>query len=159
MTKTHKVYALEHGTVIDHIPHPMALKVVDILGVTQKGILTMGLNFPSQRLGRKDIVKVENLKLTAQVTDLVSLVAPTATINIIENGEVVEKRTIKMPKSIRGHLRCPNPNCITNIESVTTHFVREGEGAQASVRCTYCERQYSRPAELEVLVQKNSATR
>ena len=148
MTKTHKVYALENGTVIDHIPHPMAMKVVDILGVTQKGILTVGLNFPSQRLGRKDIVKVENLKLTPEVTDRVAFVAPTATINIIENSRVVEKRTIRVPDSIRGHMRCPNPNCITNVENVITHFAREGKGAEASVRCTYCERLYSRPGEL-----------
>ena len=138
MSKTHKVYALERGTVIDHIPSPMALKVVDVLGVSQDGILTVGMNFPSKRLGRKDIVKVENLKLTAHVTDRIALVAPTATINIIENGEVVEKRAIHVPKKFRGLLRCPNPNCITNIENVTTHFTRDGEGALASVRCTYC---------------------
>ncbi len=150
MSKTHKVYAIEKGTVIDHIPSPMALKVVDVLGVGQDGILTVGMNFPSKRLGKKDIVKVENLKLTAHVTDRIALVAPTATINIIENGEVVEKRAIHVPKKFKGLLRCPNPNCITNIENVTTHFVREGEGAQASVRCNYCERLYKKPAQLVI---------
>ncbi|MBN2496164.1 MAG: aspartate carbamoyltransferase regulatory subunit [Deltaproteobacteria bacterium] len=148
--KAHKVYAIESGTVIDHIPHPMALKVVEILGVKQDGILTVGMNFPSQRLGRKDIVKVENLKLTAQVTDRLALVAPTATINIIEGSRVVEKRPIHVPKTFRGLLRCPNPNCITNIESVSTHFVREGSESEPAVRCTYCERLYREPAQLVV---------
>ena len=145
-----KVYAIESGTVIDHIPSPLALKVVDILGVKQEGILTVGINFPSDKLGKKDIVKVENLKLTAQVTDLIALVAPTATINIIEGGKVVEKRPIKVPEAFRGLLRCPNPNCITNVDKVETHFVREGEAQHFDVRCVYCERRYNQPSELVI---------
>ena len=147
-TEARKVYAIDNGTVIDHIPSPLALKVVDILGVSQEGILTVGINFPSEKLGKKDIVKVENLKLTPQVTDRVAIVAPTATINIIENGKVVEKRLIEVPKELHGILRCPNPNCVTNIEQVQTHFVREGKKNDFSVRCTYCERKYSNPGEL-----------
>jgi len=146
--RAHKVYAIEKGTVIDHIPSPMALKVVDILGVKQQGILTVGINFPSQKLGRKDIVKVENLELTAEVTDRLALVAPTATINIIENWKVVEKRAIHVPREFKAMLRCPNPNCVTNMEKVATHFVREGEGPHFAVRCAYCERLYKQPGEL-----------
>jgi aspartate carbamoyltransferase regulatory subunit len=147
-TYTHKVYAIERGTVIDHIPSPMALKVVEILGVKQEGILTIGINFKSDKLGRKDIVKVENLKLTAAVTDRLALVAPTATINIIEGGKVVEKRPIHVPREFRGLLRCPNPKCITNVENVTSYFIREGDGSKLTVRCFYCERNYKDPHEL-----------
>lgn len=146
--RPHKVYAIESGTVIDHIPSPLAMKVVDILGVKQEGILTVGINFPSAKLGLKDIVKVENLILTAAETDRLALIAPLATINIIENGRVVEKRSIKVPKEFRGMLGCPNPNCITNVEKVTTHFVREGEESKPAVRCTYCERIYKQPVDL-----------
>ena len=143
-----KVYAIERGTVIDHIPSPLALKVVDILGVKQEGILTVGINFPSAKLGTKDIVKVENLKLTAQVTGRIALVAPTATINIIEGGRVVEKRPIEAPLEFKGLLVCPNPNCITNMENVATHFIRESKAALAAVRCAYCERLYKKPGDL-----------
>jgi aspartate carbamoyltransferase regulatory subunit len=145
-----KVYALESGTVIDHIPSPLALKVVEILGVQHEGIITIGINFPSSQLGRKDVVKVENLKLTPAVTDRMALVAPTATINIIEKSQVVEKRKIHIPNEFKGMLRCPNPNCVTNVEGVTTHFVREGEGSKPTVRCTYCERVYKQPGDLVV---------
>jgi aspartate carbamoyltransferase regulatory subunit len=148
--RTHKVYAIERGTVIDHIPSPRALKVVEILGVEHEGILTVGINFPSKKLGKKDIVKVENLKLTVEITDRLALVAPTATINIIDNWKVVEKRTIHIPAEFRGMLCCPNPNCVTNMEKVISHFVREGEGALFAVRCTYCERLYRQPGELVV---------
>ncbi|HUU03825.1 MAG TPA: aspartate carbamoyltransferase regulatory subunit [Myxococcota bacterium] len=150
MTETlaHKVYAIKRGTVIDHIPSPLAMKVVEILGVQQDGILTVGINFKSEKLGRKDIVKVENLKLTAAVTDRLALVAPTATINIIENGKVVEKRPIKVPHEFLGLLRCPNPKCITNIEEIETVFIREGEASKPAVRCRYCERLYQKPSDL-----------
>lgn len=149
-TRTHKVYAIERGTVIDHIPSPLAMKVVEILGVQQEGILTVGINFKSEKLGSKDIVKVENLKLTAAVTDRLALVAPTATINIIEDGKVVEKRQIQVPREFKGMLRCPNPNCVTNVEGVESHFVREGDQAKPGVRCHYCERLYKEPSELVV---------
>lgn len=151
LTEARKVYAIERGTVIDHIPSPLALKVVEILGVKQEGILTVGINFPSEKLGKKDIVKVENLKLTSQITDRIALVAPTATINIIEGGRVVEKRPIEIPNEIKGILQCPNPNCITHKEIVTTHFLREGLSRDAiAVRCVYCERLYKNPSELVV---------
>ena len=148
--KAHKVYALNRGTVIDHIPSPKAMKVVEILGVEQEGILTVGINFKSGKLGRKDIVKVENLKLTAAVTDRLALVAPTATINIIEDSKVVEKRPIHVPREFRGLLRCPNPNCVTNVEGATSHFIREGEESRPAVRCHYCERLYKQPEDLVV---------
>lgn len=147
-TRAHKVYAIERGTVIDHIPSPLAMKVVEILGVQQDGILTVGINFKSEKLGRKDIVKVENLKLTASVTDRLALVAPTATINIIEDGKVVEKRPIKVPREFVGLLRCPNPMCITNKEEITSLFIREGEASKPAVRCHYCERLYRQPSNL-----------
>jgi aspartate carbamoyltransferase regulatory subunit len=149
-SRARKVYAIERGTVIDHIPSPMALKVVQILGVQKEGILTVGMNFPSKRLGVKDIVKVENLILSPQTTDRIALVAPTATINIIEGGKVVEKRPIHLPTEFKGLLRCPNPRCICNAEKVTTWFLRVGEGATMAVRCGYCERAYQNPAELVV---------
>ena len=149
-SRTHKVYAIERGTVIDHIPSHMAMKVVEILGVQQEGIITVGINFKSEKQGRKDIVKVENLKLTATTTDRLALVAPTATINIIEGGQVVEKRPIQVPNEFKGLLRCPNPNCVTNLEKVTTHFVREGNESKPVVRCVYCERLYKQPEELVV---------
>ena len=148
--RAHKVYAIERGTVIDHIPSPKAMKVVEILGVQQEGILTVGINFKSDRLESKDIVKVENLKLTTQVTDRLALVAPTATINIIEGGKVTEKRPIQVPKEFKGMLKCPNPNCITNLEEVTTHFLREGKEDKPIVRCKYCERRYKNPEDLVV---------
>ena len=84
--KTYKVYAISDGTVIDHIPATKALKVIDILGLENEGILTIGVGFSSQKMGRKDVIKIERKYLKKEETDKISLIAPQATINIISSS-------------------------------------------------------------------------
>ncbi len=140
MDRAYKVYAIENGTVIDHIPTPMALKVVEILGIGNEGIFTIGVGFLSKRHPRgKDIVKIENRILLESETDTISLIAPDATINIIRNGKVSEKRRISIPSIIHGVMECPNPNCATNKLGAARHFTLENRD-QMTYRCSYCER-------------------
>ncbi len=137
--KTYKVYAINDGTVIDHIPATKALKVIDILGLENEGILTIGIGFSSQKLGRKDIIKIENKYLQKEETDKISLIAPQATINIIKNGKLKEKRKIELPDEYVGIVRCPNPNCITGKEKIKTRF-KVINRSPLMLRCHYCER-------------------
>lgn len=152
--RPYKVYRIDNGTAIDHIPSPLALKVIEILGIAREGIVTVGMNFPSKRLGKKDVVKIENHILERRETDLIALVAPTATINIIENSRVKEKRKIHLPDDIRGLLKCPNPNCVTNVQSYVEsrfHLVsRDGNGQTADIRlrCHFCERVFLNKPEM-----------
>ena len=140
MDRAYKVYAIDNGTVIDHIPTPMALKVVEILGIGNVGIFTIGVGFLSKRHpGGKDIVKIENRILLENETDTIALIAPDATINIIRNGKVSEKRRISAPEEIHGVMECPNPNCATNILGAIRHFTLENK-VEMTYRCTYCER-------------------
>ena len=138
--RAYKVYAIENGTVIDHIPTPLALKVVEILGIGNEGIFTIGVGFRSGRLSEgKDIVKIENRVLSRSETDMLALIAPEATINIIRNGKVNEKRRIALPVTITAILKCPNPNCATNILGAQTTFILEDK-VSVTYRCRYCER-------------------
>jgi len=138
--RTYKVYAIGNGTVIDHIPTPLALKVVRLLGLGSEGILTIGIGFTSKRLpGGKDIVKIENRALSKSETDMIALIAPEATINIIAGDRVVEKRRISLPDRVSGILRCPNPNCATNMLGATTVFDLV-DAAGPVYRCHFCER-------------------
>lgn len=140
MDRVYKVYAIENGTVIDHIPTPMALKVVEILGIGNEGIFTIGVGFLSKRHpGGKDIVKIENRILLESETDTIALIAPDATINIIRDGKVSEKRRISIPQNIHGVMECPNPNCATNKLGAVRHFTLENK-EQMTYRCGYCER-------------------
>ena len=147
--KTYKVYAISDGTVIDHIPNTKALKVVDILGLENEGILTIGVGFSSKKLGRKDIIKIENKYLEKEETDRISLIAPRATINIIKDGTLTEKRTIEIPEDYTGIVKCLNPNCITSRGEVTTRF-RTISKSPLTLRCHYCER-IVREGEIEIL--------
>jgi aspartate carbamoyltransferase regulatory subunit len=140
MDRAYKVYAIDNGTVIDHIPTPLALKVVEILGIGTEGIFTIGVGFHSKRYpGGKDIVKIENRILLESETDTIALIAPDATINIIRDGRVSEKRRISVPQVIHGVMECPNPNCATNRLGAHRHFTLEDKKA-VKYRCSYCER-------------------
>jgi aspartate carbamoyltransferase regulatory subunit len=139
------VRKIENGTVIDHIPAGKGLKVVEILGVNSgfEGSVVVLINAPSAKLGRKDVVKIENKELTKEETNKIALIAPNASINIIKDWEVVEKRKVSLPEILEGIIKCPNSSCITNSnEPITTKFVVEKK-APLKLRCWYCERVFS----------------
>jgi aspartate carbamoyltransferase regulatory subunit len=139
------VRKIENGTVIDHIPSGKGLKVVEILkiGKDQDGSVIVLINAPSKKLERKDVVKIENRELTKDETNKIALIAPNATINIIKDWEVVEKRKVSLPEILEGIIKCPNSNCITNSnEPITTKFFVE-EKMPLKLRCWYCERVFS----------------
>lgn len=141
MQKTYKVYKIENGTVIDHIPHTKALKVIDILGYTEEGLIAIGINLSSKKMGKKDLIKYENKELKKEETNKLALIAPEATINIIKNGNVVEKRKITIPSKLNGIVKCQNPNCITNIENIDSKLILIDK-KKMLYRCHYCEREF-----------------
>lgn len=141
------VRKIKDGTVIDHIPAGMALHVLRILRITGKegNRISIVINTDSRKLRLKDIVKIEGRELSAEEVNTIALIAPTATINIIRNYEVVMKYKVEVPPFIEGIVKCSNPNCITNQD-------REGAVAKFEVRCreplilkcVYCERYTTR---------------
>ena len=136
------VRKIERGTVIDHIPAGYALHVLKLLGITGKEGMRIAIvmNVESKKLGKKDIVKVENIELSEDTVNRIALIAPTATINIIRDYKVVLKRKVKIPKRIEGLLTCINPRCITNQprEPVMPRF-RVIERNPLRIVCEYCE--------------------
>ncbi|MBP7552189.1 MAG: aspartate carbamoyltransferase regulatory subunit [Spirochaetes bacterium] len=141
--RLYKVFKIQNGTVIDHISSPMALKIIDILGIKEQGIISIGLNFDSSKTGKKDIIKIENVYLEKSHTDIIALFSPNASINIIKDGAVIEKRKIEMPEVINSILRCPNPICVTNNyrDCDTKFIVERADMNKTTVRCHYCERE------------------
>jgi len=141
MTETNhelRVSKIRNGTVIDHVAGGQALNVLAILGIDGSGgeTVSLGMNVPSDRLGRKDVVKVEGRELSQSEVAVLSLIAPDATINIIREYEVVEKLRVERPDRVVGVLACPNRNCITAAdEPVESKF----DVLENGVRCAYCE--------------------
>jgi len=135
------VSKIKEGIVIDHIPAGKALKVLKILGIEGKEgyRVAMVMNVESRKLGKKDIVKIEGKFLSKKELDLISLIAPTATVNIVKNYEVVQKYKVELPEKIKGVIKCPNPNCITNRprEIAQPEFIlRKKEPVK--LECAYC---------------------
>jgi aspartate carbamoyltransferase regulatory subunit len=132
-----RVSKIENGTVIDHVRGGQALNVLAILGIDGSGgeEVAVGMNVPSETLATKDIVKVEGRELSQDEVDVLSLIAPDATINIVRAYDVVEKHRVDRPETVIGVLSCPNHNCITNAdEPVETRFAVLRDG----VRCEFC---------------------
>lgn len=137
-----KVQPIRNGTVIDHISAGRALGVLRILGMPRPGwtsTITAAMNVPSSR-GRKDILKIEDRELDANEVNKISLIAPNATINIVREFEVIRKDRVQLPEKVSGLVKCPNQNCVTNHEPITSQFLvttRE----PLRLRCGYCDRE------------------
>jgi aspartate carbamoyltransferase regulatory subunit len=138
-----KITPIKNGTVIDHIGNGLALDVLRIVGVQtldKDSTVSVALHVRSGKIGWKDIVKVENMELSARKVNAIALVAPTATISIIRDFKVQEKRAVDLPERIVGVLRCPNLNCITNQpEPIESEFevVRR---RPVLLSCVFCDR-------------------
>jgi aspartate carbamoyltransferase regulatory subunit len=133
-----RVARIRDGTVIDHVRAGQALNVLRVLGIDGRGgdTVSVGMNVPSDRLGEKDVVKVEGRELSQTEVDVISLIAPDATVNLIRDYGVVEKRRVSRPDRVAGVVSCPNPRCITTAdEPVDAAFEVLVDG----LRCEYCD--------------------
>ena len=129
---------IQNGTVIDHISGGEALNVLKIIGITGATTesISVATNVKSSKIGKKDIVKIENRELRKEEVDRIALIAPHATISIIRNFDVYEKKGVEIPALLIGVVRCPNPGCISNTnEPVTSKF----EVLPKGLHCLYCE--------------------
>lgn len=136
------VRRIKEGTVIDHIDEGKGLQVLDALRIDgQDGsLITLAMNVPSGKSKKKDIIKVENRFLKDDDTNKIAIIASKATINIIKNYKLIEKRRVALPNEIDKIFRCTNPDCITNstehIESIMDVIDKEG----MVLKCRYCAR-------------------
>ncbi len=143
--KTIKVSKLKNGTVIDHLKPGTAIKALHVLGIEGGNAISIGMYFESEKMGKKDILKIENKELKPHEVNKIALISPNATLSIIENYEVKKKRRAYLPDVIEGIVKCGNPNCITNYENIRTKFyVIKVSNGEIKLRCHYCERVFKK---------------
>lgn len=135
------VPAIVNGTVVDHLPPAVTLTVANLIAAPDDEVL-IGINFKSQHLGRKGVVKITDRELSANDLSRLALVAPQASMAIIRDYQVVSKSAIPIPRTIIDIARCPNPGCVTNHEPCSTRFSVEQE-SPLIVQCRYCERHFA----------------
>ena len=136
-----KVSAIKDGTVLDHIPARSLFQVVDILDLAHsENPITIGVNLESKSQGRKGIIKIADRFFADEELNRIALAAPEATVNIIKDYEVVQKKKIDIPATVVGIAKCSNPMCVTNRQDVTTRFDTIKDGKKVKLLCHYCEK-------------------
>ena len=130
--------SINNGVVIDHITAGQGMKLYDLLELDslecQVAIIK---NAQSRKLGKKDIIKVAD-SIPVNL-DVIGYVDPGATVNVIRDGKLVEKKDIDMPEILVNVIKCKNPRCITSVEQELPHKFRLTNRAEKVYRCIYCE--------------------
>ena len=132
--------SIKNGIVIDHITAGKGMELYNILGLGELDCSVALLkNVVSTKHGRKDIIKIDGIMELDW--DLVGFVDPNITVNVIRDGEQVEKRQLKLPETITNVIRCKNPRCITSIEQELPQVFKLTDSTKRVYRCLYCETQ------------------
>ena len=139
------VRRIKNGTVLDHIDQGKALKVLNALNITgdNGSIVSVAMNVESKKYGKKDIIKVENKFLKSSETNRIALISPKASVNIIKDYKIIEKREIVLPESFVNVFKCPNPTCVSNAREPLEHIIDIVKKDPLVLRCKYCRRLFS----------------
>ena len=134
------VSALENGTVIDHIPPKSVFQVFRILDLEKHNDQVLfGINLESRRHGKKGLIKIKNKFFKLDEINKIALVAPTATLIVIKDFEIIEKKQVETPDTVENIVKCFNPNCVTNYEVIPTKFTLIDK-VELKLLCHYCEK-------------------
>lgn len=130
---------IEEGFVLDHIKAGMSLSIYHHLQLDKLDCTVAIIkNARSNKMGRKDILKVE-CDIDMLNLDILGFIDHTITVNVIKDGNIVEKRVLALPKEIKNIIKCKNPRCITSIEQGLPHIFVLTDAEKEIYRCKYCE--------------------
>ena len=134
---------IEEGFVLDHIQAGMAMSIYHHLQLDKLDCTVAIIkNARSDKMGKKDILKVE-CDVNMLDLDVLGFIDHNITVNVIKNGEIVEKKVLVLPKQIKNVIKCRNPRCITSIEQGLDQVFVLADEENEVYRCKYCEEKYS----------------
>ena len=137
---------IEEGFVLDHIQAGMAMSVYHHLQLDKLDCTVAIIkNARSEKMGKKDILKVE-CDINMLDLDVLAFIDHNITVNVIKDGEIVDKKVLVLPKQIKNVIKCHNPRCITSIEQELPHIFVLADEEKEVYRCKYCEEKYSERA-------------
>jgi len=129
---------IRNGIVIDHIKAGQGIRVFNWLGLDRTpNTVAFVVNANSRNMGKKDIIKIDN---TININfDVLGLIDPNITVNIIENEVITEKIKLKLPDKVENVIQCKNPRCITSTEKYIPHIFHLEDPEERTYRCEYCD--------------------
>lgn len=137
------VGALNEGFVLDHIEAGKSMTIYHYLRLDKLDCTVAIIkNAVSNKMGRKDIIKVE-CPIDMLNLDILGFIDHNITINIIQDGKIVEKKDLSLPKKIVNVIKCKNPRCITSIEQELPHIFYLDDKDHEVYRCRYCDEKHS----------------
>lgn len=136
-----KIDSVEKGLVIDHIQAGKGMEVYKYLNLDKLDCsVAIIKNAKSKKLGKKDIIKVENnINMDLKVLGFID---PNITVNIIDNDKIIDKINLKLPEEVINVVKCKNPRCITSIEQEIEHIFVLTDKEHKIYRCVYCDTAY-----------------
>ncbi len=130
--------SINNGFVIDHIKAGSSMRLYKLLKLDNLDVsVAIIKNVVSKKKGKKDIIKID-----AEIPldfDVIGFVDPEATVNVIKNGKLVEKKSIDMPEKLVNVIKCKNPRCITSCEQELDNIFALTDKTNKIYRCIYCE--------------------
>ena len=135
---------LNQGIAIDHIKAGGSMKIYSYLDLENKDCsVAIIKNAKSNKMGKKDIIKIEGTFDDLDL-DILGALDHEITINIIDNGNIIEKKNTTLPERVTNILKCKNPRCITSVEPGLNHTFKLTDRSKGVYRCVYCEQQFDR---------------
>jgi len=132
------VDSIQNGLVIDHIAAGRGMKLYELLGLDAVAVpVAIMMNVSSGKLGRKDIIKIDG-EIPLNL-DVIGYVDPGATVNVIRDGELREKKRIGMPEKLENVIRCKNPRCVSTTEQELLQVFLLTDRKNKEYRCAWCE--------------------
>jgi aspartate carbamoyltransferase regulatory subunit len=136
-----QVNTIKKGIVIDHIRSGRGIKLFHALGLDNPDYsVCLITNVASGKMETKDIIKIDN-EINLDYTVL-GFIDPTVTINVIDNGAIIEKAKLTLPDRIEKVIACRNPRCITTIEQELVQRFYLANKQKGEYRCEYCDEAY-----------------
>jgi len=129
---------IKNGIVIDHIKAGLGFRIYNWLRLDKVPYtVAFVANANSSRIGKKDIIKIDN---TLSINlDILGLIDPNITVNIIESESVTKKIKLQLPLKVENVLICKNPRCISSTEKYVTHVFHMENAEMRTYRCEYCD--------------------
>lgn len=134
---------IEEGFVLDHIQAGKGLMIYKHLGLDKLDCCVAIIkNAKSNKMGKKDILKVE-CDINTLNLDVLAFIDHNITVNVIKDGEIVDKRMLVLPKEIKDVIKCHNPRCISSIEQGLPQIFYLADEEKEIYRCRYCDEKYT----------------
>lgn len=130
--------SIKNGIVLDHIEAGKSMEIYNILDLSKLDCqVAIIKNAVSRKEGHKDIIKIDSL--IDMNFDVLGYIDPGITVNIVKDGQIVEKRHLSLPDEVHDVIKCKNPRCITSVEQELPHIFRLTDRGHGIYRCIYCE--------------------